>query len=320
LRVGFAGTPPFAATALEALRAAGHEVPIVLTQPDRPAGRGMCVASSAVAETAKRMGLSVSKPQTLRDEAAQRELRDANIDVLVVAAYGLLLPAAVLEIPARGCLNIHASLLPRWRGAAPIQRAILAGDDRTGVTIMQMDAGLDTGPALLQESIPIRDLDTSGTLTALLAGLGARSIVRALDSLDRLQAVAQDNARATHAPKVSKAEAAIDWSQTAESLWRRVRAFNPAPGTETRFGEDVLKIWEARSLDMHGSPGQIVAADADRLVVACGNGALDLVRVQRAGGTPMSGPEFARGARLAVGTYFGSKTTVRPPQVAKPLK
>ena len=280
----------------------------------------MRLASSAVAQTAKRMGLSISKPHTLRDEGTQRELRDVNVDVLVVAAYGLLLPAAILEIPARGCLNIHASLLPRWRGAAPIQRAILAGDDRTGVTIMQMDAGLDTGPVLLEEALPIRDIDTSGTLTSLLADLGARSIVRALDSLDRLQAVAQDDARATYAPKVSKAEAAIDWSLSADSLWRRVRAFNPAPGAETRFGDDVIKIWEARRVDMHAAPGQIVAADADRLVVACGSGALELARVQRAGGTPVSGVDFVRGARLAVGAYFGIGTAAKPARLAKPLK
>lgn len=320
MRVGFAGTPPFAATALEAIHAAGHTIPIVFTQPDRPAGRGMRLASSAVGEVAKRLGLVVCKPQTLRDELTQRELREASVDVLVVAAYGLLLPPAVLAIPARGCLNIHASLLPRWRGAAPIQRAILAGDERTGVSIMRMDAGLDTGPVLLEQSIPIRAADTSGTLTASLAVLGARAILSVLEALDTLPLVAQDTAQATYAPKVMKAEAAIDWSQTAESLWRRVRAFNPTPGAEARFAEDAIKVWEAVPVDMHGAPGHVVAADAAGLVVACGTGALALAQVQRAGGKRISGGDFARGARIAVGARFGRETIASPAVATKPLK
>ena len=314
MRVAFAGTPPFAATALEAIAAAGHAIPLVFTQPDRPAGRGMRLAASAVAGAAQRLGLPTRKPQTLRDEAAQRELRDADLDVIVVAAYGLLLPPAVLAIPKRGCLNIHASLLPRWRGAAPIQRAILAGDKRTGVSIMQMDAGLDTGPVLLEESIAIRDDDTGGSLTAALAELGARAIVRALGSLDRLKATPQDAEAAIYAPKISKAEAVIDWNQADHAVSRLVRAFNPVPGAETRFGGEPLKVWEAVPVDTHGSPGEIVASDARHLVVACASGAIELRRVQRAGGKAVSGPDFARGARLAPGAFFET-----PQRSARPV-
>jgi len=304
LRVAFAGTPPFAATALEAIAASGHHVPLVLTQPDRPAGRGMRLTASAVAETAHRLGFPTRKPETLRDEAAQRELRDAKVEVLVVAAYGLLLPPAVLGIPRRGCVNIHASLLPRWRGAAPIQRAIMAGDERTGVSIMQMDAGLDTGPVLLEESIAIRDDDTGGSLTTSLAHLGAQAIVRALASLDVLKPTPQDASLATYAPKISKAEASIDWTQAAAAVSRHVRAFNPAPGAQARLAGEPLKVWEATPVDMHAAPGTIVASDARRVVVACGTGAVELRRVQRAGSKPVSGPEFARSGRVTVGAIF----------------
>ena len=312
MRVAFAGTPAFAAAALEAIAAAGHVIPIVLTQPDRPAGRGMRLTASAVAETAQRLGLAIAKPQTLRDAAAQQALREASADVLVVAAYGLLLPPEALAIPPLGCINIHASLLPRWRGAAPIQRAILAGDERTGITLMQMDAGLDTGPILASESIPIGPDDTAGTLTTSLARLGARVIVEALAAPDAWRTTPQDSALATHAPKITRQEAAIDWNQPAPSVERRVRAFNPTPGAETRLGGETIKVWEARCAAQPGAPGTVIACDARRLLVGCGSGSLELLRVQRAGGKAIPAADFARGARLAVGTVFGPPAEKAP--------
>ena len=306
LRVAFAGTPPFAAAALEAIRASGNDVVLVLTQPDRPAGRGMRLTASAVSEAAARDGIPVLKPASLRDESIQEALRTADLDVMVVAAYGLLLPQAVLDIPRRGCLNIHASLLPRWRGAAPIQRALLAGDSQTGVSIMQMEAGLDTGPILLAEPIGIDAASTTGTLTDALARLGARLIVSALKQLDSLPAVPQDSALATHAPKIAKADAAIDWTQPSELIDRQVRAFNPAPGAETRLGSEAVKIWEAVTSPLSGGAGEILVCDVRSLVVGCGRGAIELRRVQRAGGKPVSGTELARGLRLTTGSRFGA--------------
>jgi methionyl-tRNA formyltransferase len=312
LRVAFAGTPAFAAAALEAIAAAGHVIPLVLTQPDRPAGRGMRLTASAVAETAQRLGLTVAKPQTLRDAAALEALREANADVLVVAAYGLLLPRDALAIPPRGCINIHASLLPRWRGAAPIQRAILAGDERTGITLMQMDAGLDTGPLLVSESVPIEPNDTAGTLTASLALLGARLIVEALAAPEAWRATPQDPALATHAPKISRQEAAFDWTQPAQAIERLVRAFNPAPGAEARLGGETIKIWEAAVSSQPGTPGTVIACDAKRVVVGCGSGSLELLRVQRPGGKAVPATDFARGARLAVGAVFSPPAEKAP--------
>jgi methionyl-tRNA formyltransferase len=307
LRVVFAGTPPFAAHALEAILAAGHEIPLALTQPDRPSGRGLRVTPGAVAETAQRHGILTLKPASLRqDAAAADQLRAADPDVMVVAAYGLILPQAVLDIPRRGCLNIHASLLPRWRGAAPIQRALLAGDVQTGICIMQMDAGLDTGPVLLEKPTPIGERDTAGTLTEALARLGAAAIVEALRSIDSLVARAQDGAGATYAAKITKAEARIDWSRSQRAVDRQVRAFNPAPGAETRLGAEVLKVWEAEPATGAGKPGEVLETDAGRLVIACGDGALALTRVQRPGGKPMSAADFLRGARVARGAMLES--------------
>ena len=306
MRVAFAGTPPFAATALEALAASGHDVAIVLTQPDRPAGRGMRLTPSAVSQAADRLGLPVAKYATLKDPSAQSALREARLDVMVVAAYGLLLPPEVLAIPAHGCINIHASLLPRWRGAAPIQRAILAGDERTGVSIMQMDVGLDTGPVLLEEAIEIGPFDTTGSLTQSLARLGAQAMVDALARLPELRPRPQDSSLATHAAKVTRAEAAIDWTQPNDAVDRRIRAFNPAPGAESRLGEEVLKIWEAAPVAGAGRPGEIVVWDGQRVIVACGRGALELRRVQRPGGRPVSAAELARGSRIGRGAQFQS--------------
>jgi methionyl-tRNA formyltransferase len=305
LRVAFAGTPPFAVTALEAIVAAGHRVALVLTQPDRPAGRGMRLTPSAVAQAAERLGLTTFKPPALRDAASQGVLLDATADVIVVAAYGLMLPPAVLAMPRRGCINIHASLLPRWRGAAPIQRAILAGDRETGISIMRMEAGLDTGPVLLAKQLAITQDDTTGTVTEALARLGADLITRALEAIDTLQPQPQDPALATYAPKVAKAEASIDWRDAALDIHRRIRAFNPAPGAETRFGADVVKIWEAALVPASGAPGEVIVSDGRQLVVACGSGALQLQRVQRAGGKPVSATEFARGIRIPRGAFFG---------------
>jgi len=304
LRVVFAGTPAFAARALEALAAAGHSFPLVLTQPDRPAGRGMRLASSAVAQAAERLGLRLFKPATLRDPAAIAALREAAPDVIVVAAYGLILPREVLDIPASGCINIHASLLPRWRGAAPIQRALLAGDARTGITLMRMDAGLDTGPILAMREVPIGGRDTAASLTASLSELGAQAIVDALAKIRSLRAVPQDESRATYAAKIAKSEARIDWNRPALDIDRAIRAFNPVPGAESRLGGETLKIWEASPAAGTGRPGEVLDAEAGRFVVGCAHGALELRVVQRAGGKRLQAADFLRGTPLARGTIL----------------
>lgn len=312
MRVAFAGTPPFAAAALEAIAAAGHEIPVVLTQPDRLAGRGLKLTPSAVALAADRLGLALFKPATLREAAAQQALRDARPEAMVVAAYGLILPQAVLDIPERGCINIHASLLPRWRGAAPVQRAILAGDAVTGVCIMQMDAGLDTGPVLSVAETAIGPEEDAGALTTRLAALGAQCVVRALADLPRLVPQAQDASRATYAAKISAAEAALDWRQPAPRLARQVRAFNPAPGAFTRLRGDVVKVWESRAVDGRGAPGTVLAAPAGHLVVACGEGALELLQIQRASGRRTAAGDFLRGAGLAAGVAFDAAGSGAP--------
>ena len=311
MRVVFAGTPPFAAAALEAIADAGFEIPLVLTQPDRPAGRGLKLTASAVALAAERRGLGLHKPRTLKEPPAVEPLREARPDVMVVAAYGLLLPQAVLDIPGRGCLNIHASLLPRWRGAAPVQRAILAGDPVTGITIMQMDAGLDTGPMLAREEVAIAADDDAGSLTARLAGVGARCIVAALRDLGRLVPQPQDDAHATYAAKVTGAEAALDWTRPAAELARHVRAFNPVPGAFTRLGGEIVKVWEASAVEGRGEPGTVLEAPSGRLVVACGAGALELKLVQRAGGRRISGSDFVRGAPPGAGARFEAPAAAR---------
>jgi methionyl-tRNA formyltransferase len=304
LRVVFAGTPPFAARALEALVEAGHDIALVVTRPDRPAGRGLRLSPSAVALAAQQRDLPAYKPRSLADDESHERLRAARADVIVVAAYGVLLPPAVLSIPARGCLNIHASLLPRWRGAAPIARALLAGDAETGISIMRMDAGLDTGPVLLEAPLAIGPRESAGSLTQSLATLGARTIVTALASLDSLRPRAQDSSRASYAAKISKAEAHIDWTLPSADVDRRVRAFNPAPGAESLLAGEVLKVWEAEPVPGTGKPGEILRADTE-FVVACGEGALALRNVQRAGGKAMLARDFLRGFRLATGDLLG---------------
>ena len=302
MKIAFAGTPEFARDALQALHAAGHEVVLVLTQPDRPAGRGMKLQASPVKQLALDLSLPLAQPRSLRldgkypDEAvqAQAALQAAMPDVMVVAAYGLILPSWVLALPRHGCLNIHGSVLPRWRGAAPIHRAIEAGDTETGITIMQMDAGLDTGDMLLVVHTPIHADDTTGTLHERLAALGGKLIVQALDDLlqGRLHSVAQDNALATYAHKIAKTESVMDWQQPATALACRLRAFDPFPGGSTELAGRPLKLWRAQAVPGTGQPGQLLPAGGGRLVVACGQGALELLEVQVPGGRRITAREF----------------------------
>ena len=305
MRILFAGTPPFAAAALNALADAGHDIVQVLTQPDRPAGRGMKLTPSAVKQAALARGLPVYQPASLKMPEAQAALREADADVMVVAAYGLILPQAVLDLPRFGCLNIHASLLPRWRGAAPIQRAILAGDTETGITIMQMDAGLDTGAMLSKTVVPIQESDTAASLHDTLAAAGSEAIVAALANYAALVPVAQDEAEATYAAKLSKEEAKLDWQQPATTLARAIRAYNPAPGAWTELAGASLKIWAARACEGSGRPGEVLRADADHLIVACGTGALALLEIQPAGSKRMPTAAFLSGRTLPDGTMLG---------------
>ncbi len=307
MKIVFAGTPEFAAQALGALLAAGHELVLVLTRPDAAAGRGMESTASPVKKLALEHGVPLRQPRTLKDAEEQRALAEAAPEIMVVAAYGLLLPQAVLDIPLKGAINIHASLLPRWRGAAPIQRALLAGDRTTGISIMQMEAGLDTGPVLLSESTPITDEDTAGTLHDRLALMGARLVTDALGRLEsgELHPTRQDDALATYAPKLAKAEARIDWRLSAVELHRRVRAFNPFPGCVSRLQDTELKIWRASLLErVSASPGQVLDADASGIVVSCGEGALAVQELQRPGGRRLSAGEFLRGFPVRIGECF----------------
>ncbi len=320
LRVAFAGTPDFARRSLEAIVEAGFEVPLVLTQPDRPAGRGMKLQASAVKQLALQRGLALLQPRSLRLDgrfaddaiAAQRALVDAQADVLVVAAYGLILPAWTLTLPVQGCLNIHGSLLPRWRGAAPIQRAIEAGDVATGITLMQMDAGLDTGPMLLAEGLAIACDDSAATLGARLADLGARLAVRGLERLQAggLPATPQPAAGACYAHKIDKAEAPIDWQEHAHVIERRLRAFDPFPGVTFAIGGATVKLWRAALVDAAAAPpGTVTVRDEHTLVVACGAGSLSLAQLQCPGGRRIDVTQFLRtplGAALAVGAVLAS--------------
>ncbi|HNX71341.1 methionyl-tRNA formyltransferase [Rivihabitans pingtungensis] len=298
MKLIFAGTPEFAASALQALIDAGHDIALVLTQPDRPAGRGMKLKASPVKTLALAHGLPVSQPLTLKTAEAQAEIAAVGAEVMVVAAYGLILPKAVLEMPTRGCLNIHASLLPRWRGAAPIHRAIEAGDAETGVTIMQMDVGLDTGDMLLTVREPIHADDSTGSLHDRLAAQGAQAMVAALAQLDALSPQPQPAEGVTYAEKIGKAEAQLDWSLPAEVLHRKIRAFNPFPGASTLAGGEALKIWQAQLADGAGAPGEVLAADADGVRIACGSGALLATQLQAAGGKRLAAREFLAGHSL----------------------
>ena len=316
MKIIFAGTPEFAAVALNALYDAGHDITLVLTQPDRPAGRGMQLQASAVKQCALAHGTPVAQPQSLRLDGKYPEVaKEAHAllqatphDVMIVAAYGLILPRSVLDIPRHGCINIHASLLPRWRGAAPIHRAIEAGDTETGVTIMQMEEGLDTGPMMLIESLPILDSDTTGSLHDKLAALGGSMIVQALQQLEagRLQATPQPEAGANYAAKISKEEAALDFTQDAAVLARKIRAFNPFPGATGKFGEVVVKLWQAQALDTPtaAAPGQVLAASAqDGVLIACGQGVLRVTELQKPGGKRLAEAEFLKGFALEGGSF-----------------
>ncbi len=317
LRVGFAGTPDFAAVALKALIDAGFTVPLVLSQPDRPAGRGMKLQASPVKQLALSHDIAVAQPRSLRldgkfpDEAtAGREaLLAADLDVLVVAAYGLILPQWVLSLPRLGCLNIHASLLPRWRGAAPIHRAIEAGDAETGITIMQMDAGLDTGDMLLIERLPILAADTTAALHDRLADLGGRMIVDALAlaASGGLQPVRQPEAGVCYAHKIEKAESQIRWEESAEQIDRRLRAFDPFPGGAAQLDGDTVKIWRAAVVATDGAaaaPGTVVSVDPQGPVVACGAGCVRLTELQRAGGKRLAAAAFLQSRPVQVGERF----------------
>ena len=310
MKIIFAGTPHFAASALAALlhKQHDHQIVAVLTQPDRPAGRGLHLAASAVKQLALQHGLAVLQPPSLKTEQAQQQIAALEADVMVVAAYGLILPPAVLKLPRHGCLNIHASLLPRWRGAAPIQRAILAGDNETGITIMQMDEGLDTGDMLLKKSCPITAQDTAQTLHDKLAEMGASSILEALRLLQehRLMPVKQDNNAACYAAKLLKSEAKIDWQQEAQQIERAVRAYNPTPVCHANLDGVSIKIWQASlcSNPHSGEPGKILGADKHGIIVACGNGTLRLEVLQRPGGKAQPAAQFLQAMPVKAGDFF----------------
>lgn len=310
LKIVFAGTPAFSVPALDALLASAHQVVAVYTQPDRPAGRGRRLRLSPVKQRAVEHQLTVMQPSNLRDADVQHSLAQWRADVMVVVAYGLLLPAAVLAMPAMGCINIHASLLPRWRGAAPIQRALLAGDAETGVTIMQMEVGLDTGAALAVVSTPIGATESGGSLHDRLAVLGAKTLIETLDAvqLGQVRPRPQDEAQACYAAKLTKAEAWLDWRRGAEELGRQVRAFDPWPVAQTQLGAQTLRVWSAQVLSQahQAEPGTVLKAAAGGIDVACGRGCLRLLRVQLPGGKPVTTKQFItahaiEGVRLGLG-------------------
>ena len=309
MRIVFAGTPEFAAQHLQALLDAGRQIVAVYTQPDRPAGRGQKLAPSPVKQLALQHGIAVYQPQTLRDPAAQAELAALQADLMVVVAYGLILPQVVLDTPRLGCINSHASLLPRWRGAAPIQRAIQAGDASSGVTVMQMEAGLDTGPMLLKVSTTITAEDTGGSLHDRLAQLGSAAVVEAVAKLaaGELHGEVQDDSLATYAHKLNKDEARLDWSRPAVELERLVRAFNPWPLCHSTLNGETLKIHAAQLGEGSGQPGSILAADKSGLTVACGEGALRLTRLQLPGGKPLAFADLynSRREQFAAGLVLG---------------
>lgn len=306
MRVIFAGTPDFAASALAALIEAGHEILVVLTQPDRSKGRGMKLTPSPVKTLALQHNLPVWQPENLKDEAVQQQLRDLQADVVVVAAYGLLLPAAVLSIPEHGCLNIHASLLPRWRGAAPIQRAIEAGDVESGVCIMQMDVGLDTGDVLLSRNTPIMDDTTAAQLHDALAVIGAEAIVEALAKLPELIAVPQPEIGVTYAQKLSKADAEIDWALGVKQIHNKIRALNPVPGAWSSLNGQVIKIWASTVLEQSNNAaiGSIIAADKQGIAVQTGEGVVLITELQASGSKRMAAAAFVAGHADLLGQKF----------------
>ncbi|MBK6400787.1 MAG: methionyl-tRNA formyltransferase [Rhodocyclaceae bacterium] len=309
MKVSFGGTPAFARAALQAILDAGFEVPLVLTQPDRPAGRGQKFHASPVKQLALERGFVVHQPERLKDPATHQAIIAAAPDILVIAAYGLILPQAVLDIPRLGCINIHASLLPRWRGAAPIVRAIEAGDAETGVTIMRMAAGLDTGPMLLSESLPIALDDNAARLHDKLAALGARLVVDALHRIDALTPEPQPTDGVTYAHKIDKAEALLDFARPAEELARRIRAFDPFPGAAGVIAGVTVKLWSAVAEAGTGVPGTVVAVDGRGIVIACGEGLLRIGEAQKPGGKRLPAGDFLHGFAIAAGSRFGGATS-----------
>ena len=308
MKVIFAGTPDFAAAALKAIAAAGFEIPLVLTQPDRPKGRGMQLAPSPVKQAALELGLRVAQPEKLRNNAeALQMLKEVEADVMVVAAYGLILPQDVLDTPKHGCLNIHASLLPRWRGAAPIQRAIEAGDAETGVCIMQMDIGLDTGDVVSEHRYAIQPTDTANEVHDALMSLGAAAIVADLQQLKtegRLKSVKQPEEGVTYAQKLSKEEARINWSESAAVIERKIRAFNPVPAAWVEYQGKPMKIWQAEVVAQQGRAGEVLSCSADGLIIACGANALKITELQPSGSKRMNIAAFAAGHTVEAGTVL----------------
>lgn len=301
MRIVFMGTPAFSVTVLDALVAAGHEIACVYTQPPRPAGRGQAERPTPVHQRAHELGLMVRHPKTLRDAGEQAGFAALDADIAVVVAYGLILPQAVLDAPRRGCLNIHASLLPRWRGAAPIQRAIMAGDAQTGVCIMQMEAGLDTGPVLLCRAIPIGATETAGDLHDRLATLGAEAIVTALAHLEDLTPQIQPEAGVIYADKIDKSEARVDWTRPAVEIDRQIRGLSPFPGAWTMIGGKRVKLIRSQLAAGTGAPGTVL----EGLTIACATGAVEITELQPEGKPRMAAKDYLRGARIAPGVVLG---------------
>ena len=309
LRVAFAGTPDFAVPTLQALAHSHHRLVGVLTQPDRPAGRGRELKSSSIKQCAQALALPLAQPASLKTEPDRAALSSWRPDVLVVVAYGLILPAPVLAVPRLGCVNVHASLLPRWRGAAPIQRAILAGDSRSGVTIMQMAPGLDTGPILMQQAIELSGEETSLELHARLAELGSKLLIETLDGLSAgtVSPKEQSTLGVTYAHKIDKREALVEWQQSAQQIARQIRAFNPWPVAHTLWDGQPVRLWEAHPVEdasPAASPGQILGLEHGGLAVQCGQGKLEIARMQLAGRRVVSAREFS-GGRILTGMHFG---------------
>ena len=306
MKIIFAGTPDFAVPTLAALIAAGHEIVMVLTQPDRPAGRGMKLKASPVKELALQHNLAVYQPETLKTPESREPLAGLDADVMVVAAYGLILPQAVLDLPKRGCYNVHASLLPRWRGAAPIQRSLLAGDAETGVTIMEVALALDAGAMLKKGVVPITENDTAQSLHDALATMGGKLMVEVLANLGAIRPEPQDGALVTYADKLRKDEAPLDWKRSASELSRQVRAFNPFPVAQATFKDEVWRIWMATAVtSISGNPGEILET-ADGILIACGEGALLITELQKPGGKRLSARDFLAGTQLKRGDRFAA--------------
>jgi len=305
MRVIFMGTPEFSVPVLEALHEAGHEILAVYCQPPRPAGRGKKPRPSPVEVRARSLGLKVRAPVSLKNSEEQAEFAALKADVAVVVAYGLILPQAILDAPAHGCLNIHASLLPRWRGAAPIHRAILAGDEETGICIMQMEAGLDTGPVLLREKTDISALDTTASLHDRLSGIGARLITEALGKLPELVAIPQGDDGVTYASKIEKEEARVDWASSAVEIDRQIRALSPFPGAWTMVGDVRVKLLMSKVATLNGGSGNVPSSLLEGLSIACGQGSVEILRAQRQGKQAMDATEFLRGTPILPGQILG---------------